>query len=251
MKAFDQPGQLSLGGVSGRAIVLVLALFMGMPGALPAEEANPPDSVEEKKAPETWHATAFVRGRMGIRVIDYWSRGSKMRARTLIGGHPITTIVRGDRYIVLDSITGEGLDIGRSKIAIEDDKKRLRPFAFELEDLIREGGEKIEDVKIGSMDGEIWRITDANGRRKLWVTTGIPRVPLRVETFSRGAAETVALDYSGWVFDLDLSENFFATPSHFKMSTFEYDDYVAKSIEGRRSAIPILYPDLLHGHPPR
>jgi len=211
-----------------------------------AEEVEAPKT----KPPETWHATAYVRGRMGIRVIDYWSKGPNMKARTLISGHPITTIVRDDRYVALDGLTGRGLDIRRSKTAMGDDKKRIRPFAFELDEMIRDGGEKIEDVKIGVMDGEIWRVTETNARRKLWVTTGDPRVPLRIETFNRGSAETVNLDYSDWTFNLKLTDGFFATPANFVLETFEYDYYVEKTLEGPVGAIPILYPDLLHGNPP-
>ncbi|MBJ20090.1 MAG: hypothetical protein GY741_02530 [Phycisphaeraceae bacterium] len=204
-----------------------------------------------KKAPTIWHATAFVRGRVGIRVIDYWSKGSNMRARTLIAGHPITTIVRGDLYLVLDGLTGRGLEIRRSKEAIGDDAKRIRPFALEFEDLIRDGGEKIEEVEIGAVKAEVWRVTDSSGRRKLWVTTGDLQVPLRIETFNRASADTFDLDYSGWAFDLELGADFFSTPAGFEMSTFEYDDYLTKSIEGPVSAVPILYPDLLHGNQPR
>lgn len=224
-----------------------LALVVTAPSGLRAEDAKAP----EVRQPMTWHATAFVRGRMGIRVIDYWSKGSEMRARTLIGGHPITTIVRGDRYVVLDELTGRGLDIRRSPKAMQDDATRVRPFAFELDEVLREGGEKIEDVKVGAMDGEIWRVSDSAGRRKIWVTTADPRVPLRVETFSRASAETIHLDYSGWVFDLELSAAFFAAPAHAALTTFEYDAYVTKSIEGPVSPVPILYPDLLHGDPTR
>ncbi len=203
------------------------------------------------KLPETWHTTALVRGSMGVRVIDYWSKGSNMRARTLIGGHPITTIVRGDRYVVLDSLTGRGLDIRRSAVSIGGDAKRLRPFGFEFADLIRDGGEKIEDMKIGTMDAEIWRVTDKLGRRKLWVTAKEPRIPLRVETFDRATAEIVKVDYSNWAFDLDFANDFFATPTRFEIESFEYDDYVEKSLQGAASPLPILYRDLLHGNPPR
>jgi len=218
-----------------------------------AQEAQEVEKVEaaKTKPPETWHATAYVRGRMGIRVIDYWSKGPNMRARTLIAGHPITTIVRGDRYVVVDGLTGSGLAIRRSKIAMGDDATRIRPFAFEFDEMIRDGGEKIEDVKIGVMDGEIWRVSDSQARRKLWVTTGDPRVPLRIETFNRSPAETINLDYSDWTFNLRLDDGFFETPANFEIETFEYDAYVEKTLDGPVGAIPILYPDLLHGNRPR
>lgn len=205
----------------------------------------------ERAVPETWHVMAFVRGSMGIRVIDYWSKGPDMVARTLIGGHPITTIVRDGRYVVFDGLTGKGLDIARSPSALSEDAGRVRPFAFELDELIRDGGEKIEDVRVGAMRGEIWQVRDANGRRKVWTSVDVPRVPLRQETFDRSSGQTIDLDYQGWTFDLAMDEPLFRVPPGFLFERFEYDDYLAKSGQGSVGKVPILYPDLLHGSPPR
>ncbi len=141
-----------------------LTAISGLGGIAKAEDT--------KKPPGSWHTTAFVRGPMGIRVIDYWARGDDMVARTLIKGRPVTTIVYGGRYIVFDGLDGVGLDVGRSKSSMQADRDRDRPFGFELEDLKSEGGEKIDDVSIGSMRGEIWQVRDARGRRKLWVSKG-------------------------------------------------------------------------------
>ena len=84
------------------------ALLGGRPVVAPAEET------EAVRVPESWFATAVVRGDTGMQVVDYWSRGPNMRARTLMRGHPITTIVFGGRYIVYDELTGKGIDIGRA-----------------------------------------------------------------------------------------------------------------------------------------
>ena len=67
------------------------ALLGGRPIVAPAQEA------EAVRAPETWFATAVVRGDVGMQMIDCWSRGPNMRARTLMSGHAITTIVFGGR----------------------------------------------------------------------------------------------------------------------------------------------------------
>ncbi len=204
-----------------------------------------------REQPRTWHATAYVRGRMGIRVIDYWSAGAKMRARTLIAGHPITTIVRGEHYLAFDRLTGRGVRIRRAPEAVARDAERLRPFAFELDELVRDGGEKVEDVELGSTGGEVWRVTDASGRRQVWVSKGIPRVPFRVETFNRASGESIDLDYANWTFDLELPDGFFSPPVDLVVETFEYGDYVAKAARGEVPPIPVLYPDLLHGQAAR
>lgn len=249
---------------AGRATRFVIAVGVGLlllplgdarakPGdekAGTARERRPTTWQSAPKVPESWHATAFVRGDVGLRVIDYWSKGSNMRARTLIAGRPVTTLVRGDRYVVFDGLTRRGIEIRRSPRALEEDAGRVRPFAFEHEELLRDGAEKIEEVSLGRVRGEIWQVTDARGRRKVWVTAEAPRVPVRVETFDRATSVSVDLDYSNWIFDLEMSSAFFSPPSDVALQAFGYDEYLKKVLEGPVSPLPILYPDLLHGSPP-
>jgi outer membrane lipoprotein-sorting protein len=217
-----------------------------MPAGEPAARRtrNPGDP------PQTWHATAFVSGIGGYRVIHYWSEGPSMRAETLIGGHPITTIVHGDRYAVIDQLTGRALEIGRSAKALSEDASRLRPFAFEQAEIRADGGEKVEEVDLSGVPVEVWRITDDSGRRTVWVSKQEPYVPLRVETFVRGGAQTVKIDYSNWGFDLEIRPSFFAIPGGLEVERLSYDEYMAKSAEGPVGPAPILYPDLLHGARP-
>ena len=121
------------GDLAGPVVLLAILSFLVVAPVSRAEDEQERPSLPP---PKTWHATAYVRGRIGLRVIDYWSQGPDMRARTLIAGHPITTLVRGDRYVVVDELTGRGVDIRRSKQALAADRRRTRPFAFELDELI-------------------------------------------------------------------------------------------------------------------
>ncbi len=212
-----------------------LARVLGITiGVLLAVAAHAQDDAR-KGPPTTWHATAYVRSSMGMRVIDYWSRGPDMVARTVIRGHPITTIVSNGRYVAFDGITGQGIDIARARDAMALDAKRTRPFAFELDEIRADGGEKIEDVVLGSMRGEIWQLRDDRGRRKLWISSRPPVVPLRMETFDRAAGETVELDYQGWIFDIELPERFFSAPGGLAHATLRSDDLV-ESEAGREAA---------------
>lgn len=223
--------------------LLVAASTVSAQEAREAQEAEP-------APPKTYFATAIVRGDVGMRVIDYWSRGPSMRARTMMSGHALTTIVFRDRYVVYDELTGKGIDIGRSPLAIAADAGRVRPFAFELEEIQAAGGERIEELVFGSRKGEIWQVTDARGKRKVWVTVGTPRVPLRVEAFERTAGAKVDIDYQNWTFDLDLPDRFFAPPSNIEFERYDYETYMKKSLEAPVGGVPVLYPDLLHGEPP-
>lgn len=235
--------------VSSLFLVLSLACAGTLISGSEVLAAEPPPEAADapRKPPTTFYSTAYVRGDMGIRVIDYWSRGSSMRARTLIGGHPILTLVEGDRYVVVDLLTAKGVDIRRPAAAVAQDAERSRPFAFELEEIIRDGGEKIEDVAFGPLAAEIWQVRDGRGRRKVWVSAKEPRVPLRVETFSRAASNTTELDYSNWIFDMELPAEFFRPPQGIQLEVLEYEAYEVKSAAGTVTNVPILYPDLLHG----
>ena len=200
-----------------------------------------------RPTPKTYFTTAVVQGDVGVRMIDYWSEGPKMRARTMMSGHPLTTIVTGTRYIVFDELTGQGLDLGRAPNAMAGDGRRSRPFAFEFEEIQAQGAERVEELVFGSTKGEVWQVTDNRGKRKVWVTVGQPQVPLRVQTFDRATGAQVDIDYQNWIFDLDLPKPFFEAPANIRLKRFEYEAYMKKSLESPVGTVPILYPDLLHG----
>lgn len=209
-----------------------------------------PAAAGASAAPRTWHATAFVSGIGGYRIIQYWSEGPAMRAETVIGGHPIATLVQGDRYAVVDRMTGKALEIVRSPRALAEDATRRRPFAFEYDEIRAAGGEKVEDATLSGVDVEVWRVTNDLGRRTVWRSREEPRVPLRVETFVRATSQTIKIDYSGWGFDLEIPQSFYALPPGLEVERLSYEAFLAKSREGPVGPAPILYPDLLHGAQP-
>jgi outer membrane lipoprotein-sorting protein len=230
-----------------RAVILALMLACLASSAPESFGEEPPKA---RTLPKTWHATVFFSSGESYRIIHYWSSGSMMRAETLIGGHPITTIIRGDRYIAFDRLTGRALDVERSPAAVTQDQGRVRPFAIELEDLKRAGGEKIEETTMSGVPVEVWRLTDDNGRRTVWVSKKEPFVPIRAETFVRGSSQTLIFDYSNWGFDLEIPASFFALPSDVEVVRFGYAEFEKRSAKEPVGVAPILYPDLLHGGTP-
>ncbi len=205
------------------------------------------ETEETADAANTWYATTVVSGRSGYRSTNYWSKGPALRSQTVLGIHPVVTIVRGDRYWVYDVLENEGIEIKRSPTAMRDDSKRLRPFGNELENVVRSNGERVETGRLGDMDTETWRVTTTAGRRTVWVTATDPKIPLRVETFDRENSETITLDYANWASGIEIPEAFFVPPKGLDLKKFEYADYVSKSLDGPVSGLPIMYPDLLHG----
>lgn len=197
------------------------------------------------------YASTFVSGRSGYRIIHYWSDGPKMRAETLIGGHPITTLVTRDEYLVFDRLTQKGLVIARAKQAQSEESKRTRPFGNEWVEIRDAGGELIEETKIGGADVEVWQLTDTAGSRKVWVTKNAARLPLRVETYDRKTSGTATQDYSNWTLDLDMPKTFFEAESNIEFERYGYEEFVKKAQSERVGTVPVLYPDLLHGSRPR
>ena len=222
--------------------------------ALASAAAEAPGSAEKSSAkpsaPATWHATVFFSNGETYRIIHYWSAGSSMRAETLISGHPIMTIVRGDRYVAFDRLTGEGIDIERSPAAIAEDRGRVRPFGIEFEELKQAGGERIEETTMSGVPVEVWRLTDDTSRRTVWVSQKPPHVPIRAETYVRGSSQTLVFDYSSWRFDLEIPAAFFALPGEAQIVRYGHADFLAKSAQERIGRAPILYPDLLYGGSP-
>ncbi len=201
-------------------------------------------------APVNWYVSTVVSGRTGYRITHLWSKASKMRSETMLGSHPITTIVRGRHYWVYDRMTGEGIEIERSPQAIAEDETRRRPFGNDLDEVVRAGGEKVEEMELAGLPVEVWRVTRKKGRRTVWVTTSEPRLPLRVENFDRESGDLATLEYSNWRSPKEIPDTFFEPRTGLRITRFSYDVFAARSDQARVGQLPILYPGLVHGTRP-
>ena len=200
--------------------------------------------------PTNWYVSAVISGRSGFRITHLWSKGAKLRSETMLGSHPITTIVRGRHYWIFDRLTAEGIDIERSPQAVAEDGARIRPFGNDLDEVIRAGGEKVEETELSGIPAEVWRVTSKKGRRTVWVTASEPRVPLRVENFDRDSGESVTLDYSGWSSPKEIPDAFFEPPSDLRITRIAYEAFAARTDQAAVGRLPILHPALVHGTRP-
>ncbi len=214
---------------------------------LPLARPSVGDEAKEITGPPTWYVSTVVSGRGGYRVTHYWSLGPTLRAETMLGVRPITTIVRGNRYLVFDELRGEGVEVKRSPLAIAEDATRGRPFGNDLERLIRASGERVEAGVLNGIPAEIWRVTNSTGRRTVWVAVGESEVPLRVENFDRESGDSATLNYSNWASGFEIPERFFEPVAGLQIQKLEYDEWVAESLKGPVRGLPILYPELIHG----
>jgi outer membrane lipoprotein-sorting protein len=217
-----------------------------------AAEPAKDQAAKRPDGPPTWYAQALTRGAAGMNVTHFWSKGAMMRAESVVAGHRIVTIVRGDRYYAYDGLTGEGLSIRRDPATVALDRTDQRPFAREYEILVGQGAELVsEETMLGRRAG-IYRVTDDHGRRELWVTQDAQRIPLRVEIYDRDSGSQRTTDYLNWQSDLSIPDRFFAPDPNAALQEMDYTEYLRRSsAEGTVGPVPVLYTNLLFKRTPR
>ncbi len=215
--------------------------------AVEAEGSDGASQVASPTAGEGLYAASFGRTDRGVIMIHYWSKGPRFRSETIVAGHPIITIVNGDFYYMMDELTQIGVSIRRTPQAIAADATRRRPFANELDEVIANGGEKIRSETVSGSEVDIYRLTNDQGRRTVWVSQREDRLPLHIETYNRDTAQTARLDYLNWMFGLPLADGFFEPPPGVELERFDsYEDYVARMAKGPVPPGPPLFQELLH-----
>jgi hypothetical protein len=205
-------------------------------------------------AADSWHAERLTSGAGGPpRAERLWSKGPALRAEIVLGGHAVITYVKGDRYVVVDALTGKGTSIQRGPNAIAADAKRGRPFGTELQQLVAAGAEKVKTEGSGESACDLYRITDQAGRREVCVTTSPEQLPVYVHAWDRESGAESETRYLAWSKDLEgkdvaIAESFFTPDPRVTLESFSYDAFMAKAQAGESVAVaPIMFPDLLIG----
>jgi outer membrane lipoprotein-sorting protein len=209
--------------------------------ALPAAAA--PGS---EKASLGIQATSRSRDAFEVFIIQYWALGARLRAEAVVRGHNVVTVVNGEFYYAYDALTNAGYRIRRPPEAIAADSKRSRPFALQLEQILSEGGEKIRDETIEGIEVEVYRVTNDEGRRTLWVQKESSRIPIRLEAYDRATGSEWRLDWINWVLGVVIPESYFKPPSEVKLEEFEsYDDYRLSQAVRPVPPGPPFFPELI------
>lgn len=219
--------------------VLLFITVLCLAGAALAEPAGPTTS---------WYAATVAEDEQGgFLMVHFWSKGSLFRSEAVLSGRKIVTIVDATTYYILDEVSGNGISIERSEAARGLDAQGKRPFGNELEDLLREGGELIGSEESRGQTVDVYRLTNDQGRRTIWLSRTNPPVPLRVETYDRSSARTGKVDYVNWLHNPPLSDLFFAPDPRIKIEKLSYDEYRKRIRKGPVGPAPVLYRHLLHG----
>jgi hypothetical protein len=196
---------------------------------------------------ETWYVQKVTSGDAPLRVENFWSKGSRLRAHTVVAGRPLLTLVNGEFYTVIDELAATGVAIRRSPAAIAADPTRGRPFGREGDRLVADGAERVGRETIMGRDCEVYRLTTAAGRREACLLQDASRVPVRAEEFDRARSATVQVRFLDWSRGFPVADAFFEPDPRIAIERVEYADYLARAPKGPVGPAPVLYRDLLHG----
>jgi len=214
--------------------------------------ADPAPKTDAKKKLDpdhiTWYAQALAQGPGGLNVTQFWSKGSRLRAETVIAGHKVVTLVNGEWYYAYDQTKGLGVRIRRTPKGLALDIPFRRPFGNEALRLIDLGAEVVGEENFHGREANIYRITDGFGRRTVWASQDALNIPLRIEIYNRSTGQTQATDYLDWLTGIDIPDSYFEVDSNVEITSYEFDEYgffLAKT--GSLGPVPVLYADLLRG----
>lgn len=228
------------------------ALLFSVAGSAAAEKAEKAAKKADAKTAQagvpTWYAATVAEDEGGqFLMVHFWSKGPLMRSEAVLAGRKILTIVNGSTYYIIDEVSGTGIAVERSPLALELDTKYDRPFANEVHRMLLEGGELIGSEKAGPQTVDVYRLTNDGGRRTIFMSTTNPPVPLRIETYDRATAKSGKIDYVNWLQNPVIPDDFFAPDKRIRLEHMSYEAYRTRIVMGPVGPAPVLYRHLLHG----
>lgn len=236
---------------ASQSVAVAAVVFALAAGAAKKEEnSEAKKDAKDAKTPISWYSRSLVQSEAGIIVWDYWAKGRKLRAETIVGGTPIVTFVSGEFYTIVDMLTRTGVAIRRAPEAIAADKTRAdeRGFGREGEELIEKGAEYVRSENLSGRPCKMYRLTEERGKTEVWLTDDKRKLPVRVEFSRRDTGAKSTTDYIDWIADLELSDPFFEPDPRVELERVEYADYVKRTQSGSIvGPAPVLFSNLLHG----
>jgi hypothetical protein len=197
---------------------------------------------------ETWYVEQVAAGERPLVVTHLWAKGAWLRSEVVFFGHPIQTFVRGDRYVIVDALLGTGVSIQRSPRAVAADAAGARPFAREHEQLLRIGGERVREERIGNGACTLFRASFGSGSMEVCVAQP-DELPTFVRYYARDSQKSAETRYVDWQKGLELRDDFFAPDPRVALQSYTYEAYVAAVAKGPVGPAPPLHAELLHGPP--
>ena len=224
-----------------------IALLVGL-ALLAAPGAGAADKGEADKGPDTWYAETVSQGDGGVRVMQTWSKGRKLRAETAIGGQLLVTLVNGESYYNLIPSSGVGIAIQRSPRALADDQKGGRPFGRDAERILARGAEKAGTERLMGRDVVVYRVSSGETREEVWATDDAEKLPVKYTYMDRTSGKSAETMFN-WIRGVNLADAFFEPDPRIQIERMTYDEFVARVKEGKAPGFPPLFVELLAGRP--
>ena len=224
-----------------------LGLLLGLTIAAPAGAEKAAGNEKEKGA-DTWYAETVQHGDGGLRVMNIWSRGRKLRAETIVGGTVLLTLVNGETYYNIIPSAGTGVAIQRSPKAIADDQKGGRPFGRDVEKILARGAEKAGSERLMGREVTIYRLNAGNTREEVWATEDGEKLPIKLVYTDREKGQT-AETMLNWSRGMPLADAFFEPDPRIVLEKMSYEEFLARVKDGKVASFPPLFADLLGGRP--
>lgn len=196
---------------------------------------------------EVWYAEKYAAGDVPISVEQLWSRGPLFRSETVIAGHPIVTLIRGDRYIIIDRLARDGVSIERSPQALKESAEGGRPFGKEFKALMAAGGEFVREEDFSGSKCDLYRLTSQEGRREVCVTQDDEKLPVLTRVWIRRTQRRAEGRFVNWSRQVQVSESFFEPDPRIPLRQISYQEYIDRVSKDLKLPAPPLYRDLLHG----
>jgi len=84
-----------------------------------AVDGSTEEVAEEAVVETTWFAERMAERVVGSGATALWAKGTKLRAETVVNGHPVITIVNGNTYYMIDGLNGAGWAVQRHPAALD------------------------------------------------------------------------------------------------------------------------------------
>ena len=174
-----------------------------------------------------------------------WSKGPWLRSELVVGGQPIVQLVKGNRYVIWNRVQRSGIAIQRNPRAIANDAAGKRPFADDRDRIVAAGGERVGTKTLGGADCDVYRVTDADGRRETCVTPD--GLPVETDMWHRASGTSTQASYLSRASQIPLPDEFFDPEPGVAIQEYTYDQYLAEVQKGPVGPAPPLHSFLLHG----
>ena len=116
---------------------------------------------------------------------------------------------------------------------------------------VQAGGEFIKVEDFGGNQCDLYRLTNAQGRREVCATRNDLKLPVLLRVWLRQSQRRIEARYLNWSQALEVPAAFFEPDPRIQLTPIPYEQYVERAAKDLELPAPPLYRELLHGNAER